>query len=236
MGSLMQQISGDIARILGDAGGFAIPVIFSVTNGKMVTAKTVNAVVTVHGLYINEQGVAVMTGTARIMVSESNLVAAGFPVRNDKNALALKGDTVTFTDTVTGIQSTWVINQQFGNNMTGLITCTLGAFGAVTPPGRLIIGWMPAPIEVFVTATPGTGTQTLANRDVILTDYSMNMDRTLTIPYMVGYQALTSFLINGREIQSIIYSKPSGTFSNAKAGGFNNSNRIKFDASIPIWS
>jgi hypothetical protein len=131
MSSLAQQIAGDVAQITGDSKGFGIPVTFSVTMGETTTTKTVNAQVVAHGLYINESGVAVMSGVGRVMVSELNLVAAGFPTRNTNKSLSLKGVQVIFTDVVTGIASTWIINQCFGNNMSGLITCTLGAFGTV---------------------------------------------------------------------------------------------------------
>ena len=235
MAGLTAQIANDIAQITGNLSDFAIPVIFTITDGETVVSKTVNANAVSHGLYINENGVPVVSGVARIMVSEINLKNAGFPTRNTKQQLILKGCNVTFTDTVTGIQSTWIINENFGNQMSGLITCTLGSFGAATPPGRIIIGWIAAPITAFITATPGTGTQTLANGDIIPTDYSMNADRTLTIPYMVGYVALTTFLLNGRPIQSVIYTQSLGKFSVAKSGAFNNGDNIKFDASIPIW-
>lgn len=229
----MIDVAGDIQQILTNDNEFASPVVFAATDGILVNSVTCNAVVTSHNLYIDDRGVATVSSTARLMVSEGALTALLFPTRNVNNALSLKSNTVTFSDA--GIQATFVIREAFGNNRTGLITCTLGTYGAATPPGRTIIGWIQSPVIANLTATPSGNTQTLANGDVIPTDYSINVNRTLTIPYMVGYAALTSFLINGRAVQDIVYTKAAGMFSNAAHGGFNNGNGVKFDAAIPIW-
>lgn len=232
---LMQAAANLTKQVTTSTGGFAVPVIFSVTNGVTVTSKTCNAVVVLHGLFIDEKGMAIVSPTSRIMVSEAALVAAGFPTRDTNNRLVLKDDTVTFTTVSSNIQATFVIRMAIGNDFTGMVSCTLGEVGNVTPPGRIIIGWIPSSVTVNITATPGPATQVLANGDVILTDYSMNADRTLTIPYMAGYSALSKFYLNGREIQDVVYTKAAGKFSNAAHGGFNNGNQIKFDASIPVW-
>lgn len=232
---IMAMAAGLVQQVTTDTGGFATPVIFSVTNGMTTTVKTCNAVVILHGLYIDERGISMVAPTSRIMVSELALKALSFPTRDTNYKLALKGAAVTFTDSTTGQQVIFTIKMAVGNDFTAMVSCTLEQSGIMTPAGRLIIGWMPGSIIANITATPGSGTQTLANGDIIPTDYSMNSDRTLTIPYMVGYSALSSFFLNGREIQDVAYTKATGTFSNAGHGGFNNTNTIKFDGSIPIW-
>jgi hypothetical protein len=235
MSGIMQMAANLTQQVTTDTSGFAIPVIFSVTNGIVVTSKICKAVVILHGLYIDESGIVKVGSTSRIMVSEPALKTVGFPTRDTNNKLILKDCGVTFTDIITGIQATFVIREAIGNSMTGLTSCTLGNAGTITPPGRTIIGWQPASIIVNVTATPSPNTQTLANGDIILTDYSLNINRTLTVPYMVGYAALSSFFLNGREIQDVQYTAANGTFNNGLHGGFNNGNQIKFDGSIPIW-
>ena len=226
-----------VQQITTDAGGFAIPVIYLVTNGITTTFATCNSVVILHGLYIDKEGTVMVAPTSRIMVSEPALIALSFPTRDTNNKLALKGTAITFTDSITGLQVTFVIKMAIGNDMTGMVSCTLEQSGTMTPAGRLIIGWLQSSITANIVASLPTPnpTQTLANGDVIVTDYVLNADRTLTIPYMVGYSALSSFFLIGREIQDIIYTKSTGKFSNAAHGGFNIGDAIKFDASIPIW-
>lgn len=232
---LMQMAAKLTEQVTTSVGGFAAPVIFSVTNGITINTKICNAVPTLHGLYVDENGIAKVSPTSRIMVSELALMAVNYPTRDTNKKLVLKDNAVTFTDDITGAQVTFVIRMAIGNDKTGLISCTLGESGIMTPPGRTIIGWIPASIIANITATPGVSTQALPNGDVILTDYSMNGNRTLTVPYMVSYATLSTFLLNGRPIQDIQYTKSNGTFNNGLHGGFNNGNNIKFDGVIPEW-
>lgn len=231
----MQQAANLIKQVTTDAAGFAIPVIFTITDGVTVTSKTCNAVAILHGLYIDERGVACVQATSRIMVSEPALVDAGFPTRDTNKKLSLKDCNVTFTDFATGVQATYVIREAIGNNFTGLTTCTLGTTGNVTPPGRIIIGWIVASIIANpVTATTGA-TQVLVNGDTIPSEYVL-VGGNLVVPYMVGYSALTTFLVDNYLVQNIPYNKATGTFTPTPITAFlPDVNQITFDATIPIW-
>lgn len=239
-------IANDVAEILSDTDEFAIPVIWTVTGGNTVLSKTCNAQVVLHNFYINDTGNAVVGTTSRIMVSEVSLKAAGFPTRDINNKFSLKGDVVTFTEEVNQTQITFNIREVFGNYQTGMITCTLGNYGSVTPPGRTIIGWIAAPILIRVKTTPGSEKQTLANGDLINIDYAINGSGKLPIPYLVGYTALTPFLMDNVnyslvvtpafDANAVLYAKATGTFDNSNNGGFApDINVITVNASIPIW-
>jgi len=239
-------IAQDIADILSDTDEFAIPVIWTVTGGSTVVSKTCNAQVVLHNFYINDTGNAVIGTTSRIMVSEVSLKAAGFPTRDSNGKFSLKGDIVTFTEEVNQTQITFGIREVFGNYQTGMITCTLGTYGTVTPPGRTIIGWIAAPILIKVMTTPGTQKQTLANGDQINIEYAVDGQGKLPIPYLVSYTALTPFLMDNVnyslvvtpafDANAVLYTVATGTFNNANNGGFApDINVITVNASIPIW-
>jgi hypothetical protein len=122
----MEDIADTVADITTDVDdGFAIPVIFSAP-GEPVVTKTVGAVVTIHGLAVDENGIATTSLTSRIMVSELALKDAGFPVRNGNGKLTMKDRTVQFVDARTETLLNFVIREAFDNRMTGLISCTLG--------------------------------------------------------------------------------------------------------------
>lgn len=106
--------------------GFAINVTFSKLDGVTLIEKTCGAVVILHGLLVDENGIATVSVTSRVMVSELALAAVGFPTRDSANKLILKDCTVVFTDVVTSTQLSFVIRTAFENRMTGLVWCQLG--------------------------------------------------------------------------------------------------------------
>lgn len=217
------------------ATGFAVPVIFSVSSGSTVLSRTVNALAIKHHFQIGDTG-PVSAKTSRVTVSELALVESGYPVRDTNNEVKLINHKVTWTD-VSGVQATYVVRKQYPNDMLGKIVLELGEYKAVTPPGKLIIGWQPGKIVISVRSSPGTEKQVLANGDEILIEYAPNTDETLTIPYLAGKSVLTPFLIDGGILQGVPYLSESGKFNiSSFGGGFSDGNNIEINASIPIYA
>lgn len=237
----MDYIREDLQRITTDTNEFAVPVLFSVTDGVTITSVTCNAIATKHNIVVDETTGLVSTGlmtngrNVRIAVSELALKALSYPVRTVNNFVSLIGHTVTWKD-VSNVQITYVIREQYPDETTGLIVLQLGNYGVLTPPGRLIIGWMPAMIEVLIVASPNpANTQTLANGDIIPKEYALNLDGTLTIPYLVNRNVLTPFVFDNVVTQDVTYNKTTGTFDGSVIGGFQTNNYITINASVPIW-
>jgi hypothetical protein len=125
----MQQAAALIQQITTNKNGFAVDVVWTTADG--LTTKTCAAVAIVHGLYIDANGVAVVSDTSRVMVSELALKSASFPTRTTPTppavgVLILKDCKVSFIDEVTGLAGTYIIREAIPNKMTGVITCTLG--------------------------------------------------------------------------------------------------------------
>jgi hypothetical protein len=236
--NLISRIQKDLQQITTNTGGTpaVVPVIFSVTDGTTVTTATVNAIAVKHHLTIDpNSGEAVVGKNIRVTVSEKALVAANYPVRNNNNCVSLINHNVTWTD-ISGVQATYTVNTQFPDEITGSIVLFLADYATITPPGRLIIGWIQSPFTIVITNTPNPSiTQTLANGDTIPVQYALNTDGTLTIPYMAGYTLLEPFFMDNSGYQNISYIKSSGTFNGSAFGGFSGVNVITFNASIPIW-
>lgn len=239
---LMDNIQKDVQRITTEARGFSVPVLFSVTDGVTVTSVTCNAIAVKHNISIDETTGDIRTGivsnsrTVRVTVSELALKAKNYPVRNTNNHVDLIGNQVTWTD-VSGVQATYVVKEQYPDETTGCIVLFLGTYGAVTPPGRIIIGWMQAVIAVEIKTTPNTANvQTLPNGDTIPVEYALNNDGTLTIPYMVGRVKLEPFMMDNMPIQNMPFDSATGKFDASIYGGFiPDVNIISINASIPIW-
>ena len=125
--NLMTDAASTVQDITTDVdNGFAIPVTFSKLDGATLIEKTCGAVVILHGLLIDENGIATVSVTSRLMVSELALQAVAFPTRDIAGKLILKDCTVVFTDVVTSTELSFVIRTAFENRMTGLVSCQLG--------------------------------------------------------------------------------------------------------------
>ncbi len=231
---LVDQIQKDVQQITSDLGGFATSLIFFVTNGQTVVTATCNGIAVNHNLAVNEYGIDINSKTARVTVSELALRALSYPLRDSNNRVSLKEHRVTWTD-ISGIQATYIIREQFPNGQTGLIRCTLGEFAVATPPGRTIISWMVCPIHLTVVETPNPAiTQQLDNGDIIPAEYALNDNGTLTIPYMIGYTALTPFILEQEPVDNFPYNRATGTFGSLTPS-FNIGNKVSFNASLPVW-
>jgi hypothetical protein len=151
------------------------PCIFTATDGITFFSATVQAVPSSYTQLFDEGfgGTPTVSKTARCMVSERALVAAGYPVRNTAGKVNMKGHRITFEDN-NGEQVVFVIAEQYPNQLTGLIRLQLNDFVMAAPPGRTIIGWKPCIIRIQIVTTPNISTQTLINGDTIPLQYAVN--------------------------------------------------------------
>lgn len=99
-----------------------------------------------------------------------------------------------------------------------------------------IFNYKPGKIHVIVTETPNpANTQTLANGAVIPVEYSLNLDGTLTIPYLVDYEAediLTPFMLNNDPYNDMPFA--AGTFDNSANNGFNDLSDIMINVTLRL--
>lgn len=121
---LLDQIRKDVAKITTNkSSGFAVDLTFDNKNYNIVT---VQGLFTKHSTQIDPQtGLSVTSKNCSIAVSESVLVAAGYPVRDtQKKLLNMRGHFVKFTDS-TGEEGNYKIMEQRPDETVGLITFIL---------------------------------------------------------------------------------------------------------------
>lgn len=234
--SLVSQARNDVAKFTSNSNDFATPIIFTVTDGELITTATINGIASKHFFRLTDTGLIVNSKNAHVTVSELILNEASYPVRNKNNEVALVKHRVTWAD-ISGVQATYTIAEAFPNEMTGLIRCVLGDFKQKTPPGRLIIGWKVCEVVAEVVETPNPlRLQTLGNGEVIRIEYALNGDgKTITIPYMAGMEILTPFMVDSFPDQSMPFDDTTGKFGNTTDKFFIVGNQIAFNASLPIY-
>lgn len=122
---LAEQAILDAKAITSDAiNGFGISILFMAPDS---TTATINGLATKHHLGMDLDGNLVNSKKASIAVSESLLVDAGYPVRNAKGEVYLKGHKVKWTDSSNALCE-YVIREWFPDEAIGLIVCILGDF------------------------------------------------------------------------------------------------------------
>ena len=105
------------------------------TASDVVTISTADGSVTVettgyngkHWINFDSDGNAINSKSAHVCLSESDLTALGYPVRNLNNEVMLYGHKVTSKDS-TGLLKNYVIKEWFPDETLGLIVCILGDF------------------------------------------------------------------------------------------------------------
>lgn len=230
----MTEAATDVQDIIEKEGDDCI---FVVTNGETVVTATVKAMPASYQKLVGvDFGEPMSIKTARLMVSELSLTAEDYPVRNSNNRVSMKGHRITYTD-VSGEQATYIVTEQFPNNLTGLIVLQLGEYAVSTPPpGKLIIGWAYAPIVIEIRETPDGTTQELPNGDIIPKQYALNGDGTLTVEGIAGWQVLTPFMLSQFPFQDMPYNVTSGTFDNSANGGFVYGSDAEVNVVYPIYA
>lgn len=119
--SLLEQIRADIKDIISNEDEFGV----SITLVSSTVTKTVVGLHTKHHLGIDTDGNMVNTKNAHIAISESNLT--GYPVRNAKGEVSMRGHLVLCKDS-TGVEKTYKIEQTFPDETVGLIVIILGDY------------------------------------------------------------------------------------------------------------
>lgn len=101
-----------------------------------------------------------------------------------------------------------------------------------------IFNYKPGRIHVLVTETPNpANTQVLVNGVEIPVEYALNLDGTLTIPYLIGFAAnsiLTPFMLNNDPYNSMPFDPVTGTFDNSANNGFNDLSEIDINVTLPL--
>lgn len=233
---LMDIAKSDAKAYMTDTEEWAVEQLWAVTNGVMVVSKTIRGTAFKHHLKVNDLGAVTNSKNARVTVHVDELEAAEYPYRDTNGAIKLLKHRVTFAD-VSGTQATYVVQEQWPNDMLGLVVCTLGDT-QITTPGRLIIGWTVGRVDAEVVETPNPlRLQTLANGERIRVEYAANEDGTLTVPYMAGLSVLTPFMLDEYPVQLMPFNATTGTFDKRDyGGGFGPGNKLAWNAALPVYA
>jgi hypothetical protein len=122
MGSLLDQAREDIKQITSNLNDFAIPATFTAPTAE---TKDINVIHSKHHTSIDTDGRRVNSKNASLSFSESLMV--GYPVRDNKGEVNLKGHLVQVPDS-TGVVKTYSINQWYPDETLGLIVCIIGDY------------------------------------------------------------------------------------------------------------
>lgn len=122
--SILQLMKRDANTITKNTGEFAEPVIFIAPTGQTVT---VNALHTKHHLgYDLQTAQEINTLKAHVCVSEQELTAFSYPVRDGNLKVSLIGHKVVAKD-ANGVDWLYIVNEFFPNDKVGTISIILGA-------------------------------------------------------------------------------------------------------------
>lgn len=82
---------------------------------------------TKHFINFDSDGLPINTKNVHICISEDDLVALTYPVRNAKNEVSLLNHIVIFKDS-TGSEKTYKVNENYPDEVLGLIVCILSDY------------------------------------------------------------------------------------------------------------
>ena len=131
-------------------------------------------------------------------------------------------------------QENWIIKEPPTN-----VIMTFEYNNGDVPPVDPLISyiWEVYEVNALIVETPNpSNTQTLGNGATIPLEYALNLDGTLTIPYLIQYSGIAvvaPFLLDNNILQNVTYDGSTGTFNNDANGGFLIGNVITFNASLP---
>lgn len=126
---LIDQIRNDIQNILTDKNGSpaVVPITFTTVGIDPTVTRICNGTAIKHNTGLNEFGMKISAATARVTVSESALIATGYPTRNSGNKLNIQNHLLSFIDS-TGQLYNAVIRTTQSDETTGMIVCILGDY------------------------------------------------------------------------------------------------------------
>ena len=121
---LIAQIQQDIKQITSNADEFGVTLSFVSPDGDEAT---ITGLATKHHFSIDTEGRPVNAKNAHCSFSEELLTEVGYPVRNSRDEVSLKGHKVSWMDS-TGKQCEYVIEEWYPDETIGLIVCILGDY------------------------------------------------------------------------------------------------------------
>jgi len=123
-GDLIQLMRRDTKAIITSLGwGDTIQL---TTKDKSLTV-SLTGLASKHHLGIDQNGMPANTKTVHVTVIESDLVAWGYPVRNEKGEVKMVNHYATYVDS-TGIPRNYVVTETFPDETLGAIMLILGDF------------------------------------------------------------------------------------------------------------
>jgi hypothetical protein len=110
--------------------------------------------------------------------------------------------------------------------------------GEVSPVDPLITYiWKVCEVDVVIVETPDGSTITLSNGAVIPAQYALNLDGTVTIPYLAstpGINLVYPFLIGNQSYPNVTLDNTTGVLNNDANGGFAVGDTLNFNANLPL--
>lgn len=123
-GSIFQLAKRDAKKFI-TSGGFE-ETITLITPSKDKTL-TLTGFATKHHINFDSDGNQINSKNVHICISESDLVANSYPVRNAKNEISLLKHLVSFPDS-SGVVKDYVVKENYPDETLGLIVLILGDF------------------------------------------------------------------------------------------------------------
>lgn len=121
---LIEQARQDVNAILTDLDGFGQNIILTHPNGTVITTVGLHKKIR---LGVDTEGNIVNSLTATVTISDSDLIAKGYPYRNSNNEVDLNKHKVSILD-VTGIMRTYMVQSWHPDETLGLIVCYLNYY------------------------------------------------------------------------------------------------------------
>jgi len=106
-------------------GGFQEDIILESSNG--LNKVEITGFVSKHWINFDTNGNSANSKNAHICIDEAQLLELGYPVRNSKEEVFLRGHKVYTKDSSVVVKS-YVINEWFPDETLGLIVCILGDY------------------------------------------------------------------------------------------------------------
>tara|TARA_R110000751_G_scaffold152219_1_gene257347 strand:+ start:135 stop:512 length:378 start_codon:yes stop_codon:yes gene_type:complete len=115
----------DWRKHITDSSGAGVDLAF-VSPDDLQTAN-IRGLAMAHHLSFDADGNPVNSKNTHITFAESDLVAAGYTVRNTKEIVALYQHKISYADS-TGVVKNYVVTQAFPDETVGIITCILNNY------------------------------------------------------------------------------------------------------------
>ena len=121
-GSILQASISDAKRII-TKGGFEETITISTPSGDL--SLEITGLASKHHLSFNTDGSPVSSKNAHACVSETELTALGYPVRNPNGEIDFRQHKISFIDS-SGVKKHYAVRETFPDETLGLITLILG--------------------------------------------------------------------------------------------------------------